>query len=292
MATTVDQSFLEFKKNLEITDLQATTVSTRQSAVRKVVQAGATVLEDFLTGSYARSTMIAPLKDADIDIFFVLDASYFTFFNGQNGGPVGLLDWIKRILLKTYTQTPGISRNGQAVTVRFSDFVVDVVPGFYRSGGGFLIPDSFNGSWIATDPKKHVELMSASNLAHNGDMVPLVKMIKAWNKENGDYFRSFHAEMMALHIFSGVTISNYPSGARFFFDKARAVVMQTLPDPAGYGGNVGDYLKTEQQKREAQAKLQAAYESALKAEEYASRYYSHSIDMWRKIFGKYFPSYG
>lgn len=216
MATTVDQSFREFKKRLEITDLQATTVSTRQSTVRQVVQAGATVLDDFLTGSYARSTMIAPLKDADIDIFMVLDASYFTFFNGQNGGPAGLLDWIKRILLKTYTQTPSISRNGQAITIRFSDFVVDVVPGFYRSGGGFLIPNSFNGSWIATDPKIHVKLMSESNAVHNGDLVPLVKMIKAWNKENGDYLRSFHLEMMALHILSGVTISDYPSGIRFF----------------------------------------------------------------------------
>jgi hypothetical protein len=60
-----------------------------------------------------------------------------THFNGQNGGPSGMLDWTKRILLKTYTQTPDISRNGQAVTIRFSDFVVDIVPGFYRQGGGF-----------------------------------------------------------------------------------------------------------------------------------------------------------
>ena len=249
MATTVDQSFREFKKETGDYGPPSHDRFDRQSTVRQVVQAGATVLDDFLTGSYARSTMIAPLKDADIDIFMVLDASYFTFFNGQNGGPAGLLDWIKRILLKTYTQTPSISRNGQAITIRFSDFVVDVVPGFYRSGGGFLIPNSFNGSWIATDPKIHVKLMSESNAVHNGDLVPLVKMIKAWNKENGDYLRSFHLEMMALHILSGVTISDYPSGIRFFFDKARILVMQPL-HPAGYGGDLGDYLDTDQKESE------------------------------------------
>ena len=42
--------------------------------MRDALARGFTVLESFLTGSYARSTMIAPLKDADIDIFIVLDA--------------------------------------------------------------------------------------------------------------------------------------------------------------------------------------------------------------------------
>ena len=75
---------------------------------------------------------------------------------------------MKRTLMKTYTSTPDISRNGQAVTIRFTDFTVDVVPGFNRQGGGYLIPNSIRQSWLSTDPKKHVELVSASNTAHNG----------------------------------------------------------------------------------------------------------------------------
>jgi len=78
MATTVQQSFLRFKQNLEITGLQASTVSTRQqSSVREVVERRFGVLDSFLTGSYSRSTMIAPLKEADVDIFFVLESKYF-----------------------------------------------------------------------------------------------------------------------------------------------------------------------------------------------------------------------
>src|SRR6266536_3618537 len=52
----------------------------------------------------------------------------------------------------------GVSRNGQAVTITFADFEVDVVPGFYRKGGGYLIPDSVLNRWIETDPKQHVEI--------------------------------------------------------------------------------------------------------------------------------------
>ena len=140
--------------------------------------------------------MIAPLKDEDVDVFFVMDVKYYYNYNdGQNGGQAGLLDLVKRTLRKTYTRTPDISRNGQAVSIRFDDFVVDVVPSFNRQGGGYLIPNSVTQSWISTDPKKHVELMRDSNLAHNGDLVPLVRMIKGWNKCISDHFRAFHLEV-------------------------------------------------------------------------------------------------
>lgn len=115
MATAIPQSFLKLKQNLEITDLQASTVSTRQNSVREVMEA-----------------------------------------------------WI-----------------------------VDVVPGFRREGGGFLIPNSANQSWISTDPKKHVAMMTAANKTHSGSLVPLIKIIKAWNKNNNKYFSSFHLAVKA-----------------------------------------------------------------------------------------------
>jgi len=294
MATSIQQSFAKLKQNLEITGLQGSTVSTRQRSVREVVEAGLTVLDSFLTGSYSRNTMIAPLKEADVDIFVVLAPDYYHHYNnGQNGGQAGLLDLVKRTLLKTYTRTPDISRDGQAVTIRFEDFVVDVVPGFSRQGGGYLIPNSISHNWISTDPKRHVEIMSTANGAHNGDLVPMVKMIKAWNKNTNKYFHSFHLEVLALQIFEGVTISDFPSGARFFFDKGRTAIAQKNLDPAGYGGDIGGYINTQEKIQEAVSKFQLAYDRAIKAEDYARRgYIKDAVDMWIKIFGDYFPAYG
>lgn len=294
MATTSRESFLKFKANLEITGLQAETVSVRQKSVREVVEAGLTVTDSFLTGSYSRSTMIAPLKEADIDIFFVLDSQYFHRYNdGQNGGQAGLLDLVKRTLRRTYTKTPDISRSGQAVTIRFDDFMVDVVPGFNRQGGGYLIPNSISSSWISTDPKRHVDLVTAANKVHNGDLVPLIKMIKSWNKTHNAFFRSFHLEVLALQILSGVRISDFSSGTRFFFDKARSLVPQKNLDPAGYGGDVGSYLNTQEKIQEAVSRLQTAYDRSVKAEDFAARgNIREAVDMWCKNFGRYFPAYG
>lgn len=293
MPKTIPEAFKILKSNLEITNLQGTTVSTRQQNIRDAVQDSLTVLSSFLSGSYSRSTLIAPLKDADIDVFIVLDARYYWNYNGQNGGQAGLLDLLKRTLKKTYPTTPDISRNGQAVTVQFTDFSVDVVPGFNREGGGYLIPNSISQSWLSTDPKKHVEIWTAANKAHNGDLIPLIKMIKVWNKTIDSLFRSFHLETMVVQILDTVTISYFPSGARYFFDKGRDYVTKKNPDPAGYGDDVGSYLNTQEKVSNAVSRFSTAYTRALKAEDLAQRgKIEDAIGMWRLVFGDYFPAYG
>jgi hypothetical protein len=173
------------------------------------------------------------------------------------------------------------------------DFNVDVVPAFNRQGGGYLIPNSLDKSWITTDPKKHVELVSASNKAHDNNFVPLVKMIKGWNKKSSQFFSSFHLEVLVLQTLQNVTITDFPSGVRYFFDKARTRVSQKNLDPSGYGGDVGGYINTQDKIQIAVSKFQLAYERALKAEDFERRGYpKDAIEMWIKIFGDYFPSYG
>jgi hypothetical protein len=293
MPTTIPQAFQTLRSNLEITGLQTSLVSTRQKTVREVVTSGLEVTDDFLTGSYSRQTMIAPLNEADVDIFVVLNSRYFHHYNnGQNGGQAGLLDLLKRTLLKTYTRTPDISRNGQAVTIRFEDFVVDAIPAFIRQGGGYLIPNAITASWISTDPARHIELLTQANMVHGNNLVPLIKMIKGWNRQIDRHFRSFHLEVLAMSALNNVTITDFPSGVRYFFDKARALITQQNPDPAGYGGDVGSYLNTQPKIAEAAQHFQTAYERALNAEQLAAQdRIPAAFEAWGKIFGDYFPAY-
>lgn len=289
MATTVKESFRKLKSNLEITNLQQETVSTRQKNVRDAVESGLTVLDSFLTGSYSRSTMIPPLSEADIDIFVVFDPSYY-----EANGQISLLEKVKRVLKNTYPQTPSISRNGQAVTITFTDFMVDVVPAFHRNGGGYVIPSTYNGGfWLATDPKQHVQISSKANSAHKGDLVPLVKMIKCWNRNINKHFRSFHLEVLTWQILDGVTISNFSSGMRYFFDKGRNLISKKNPDPTGYNDDVGFYIDNRMKVGEAVSRFTTAYNRAVKAESYEKNGNIESaINEWRKIFGNNFPAYG
>lgn len=293
MAKTILESFKTFKVNVEITNLQTETVSTRQQNVREAVRNGLDVLDSFLTGSYSRHTLIAPLKQADIDVMVILDSKYFHHYNNKNGGQAGLLDLLKRVLKKTYPTTPDISRNGQAVTIQFTDFAVDVVPAFNRQGGGYLIPNSITQSWLSTDPKQHVQIWSTANQTHAGNFVPLLKMLKAWNLSTNSFLRSFHLETMGLQILNNVTISDFPSGSRYVFDKGREYVTKKNPDPAGYGDDVGAYLNTDDKIKDAVSRFETAYTRAIKAEDLAKRgQISEAVKMWRMVFGDYFPAYG
>ncbi|MFI1926892.1 CBASS oligonucleotide cyclase [Streptomyces sp. NPDC020377] len=284
MPRTAAALFADFRSRLELTDIQASTVADRQNNVRSAVSRHLDVDTDFLTGSYARHTLISPLKQADVDIFTVLHSKYHE--RGANAD-LGLM---RSALMKTY-KTPKVSRNGQAITITFTDFMVDVVPAFNRKGGGYLIPAGGLGKFISTDPKVHESVSSKQNADHGGDLVPLIKMIKAWNRSINRHFRSFHLEVLAWQLFKGVTISNDWSAARFFFEKALLTVRKEVADPAGYGTDVAYYISTEEQFREAESRLTTALGRARRAEEYVRLgNIPSAIDQWRLLFGDYFPA--
>ena len=234
-----------------------------------------------------RDTLISPLKTADIDVFVVLDPKYWTA-----DGQANLLDRVKRLLKKSYPNSPEVSRNGQAVTITFTDFKVDVVPCFYRKDGGYLIPDSHRNQWISTDPLKHITLWTESNKWHAGNLVPLLKMMKAWNK-NRNIMPSFALEVAVYKALQNITISDLPSAIRYAFDKMRVSVKSKIADPSGYSDDVAADVTMGAKMDTVVSALETAYTRAKAAEEYASRgNIEAAFERWRLIFGDYFPSYG
>jgi predicted nucleotidyltransferase len=286
MATTILSGFQALKQNLEITGLQALTVSTRQKNVRDAVAAEMTVLSSFLTGSYVRHTLISPLAEADIDIFVVLSSNYY-----EQDGWARLLDKLKGVLQKQYPKTPAIGRDGQAVTIQFTDFTVDIVPAFKRSGGGYLIPDTIQKRWVPTDPTVHTQVMSDANAQSNQMLIPIVKMVKGWNRVIKYAFDGFYLELAARSIFANVPIRDFPSGVRFFFDKGRERVKYKIIDPAGYGDQINP-LRNVTTVDDAVSRFQTAYNRSVKAEQFAADGKTEdAFEEWRKVFGSYFPTW-
>lgn len=287
MAKTIEEAFRVLRTNLEITGLQESTVSTRQQRIRSLLEADFQILDSFLGGSYRRNTMVAPLSAADVDIFVILHPNHYAATGQQQ-----LLKAVQKTLLKTYTRTPRIRPDGHAVTITFTDFKVDVVPGFARKGGGYLIPDAANGRWIGTDPKKHVEIWSAANKRHNGALIPLIKMIKGWNKSRG-LLRSFHLETITLHVLNNVTISNDPSGFRFVLEKAQKWLDAPLPDPAGFSKDIGAHLCQPAEIEAVRNRLAWGAARAREAELLNSQgKVAEAFAKWSLLLPGYFPAYG
>jgi hypothetical protein len=99
-------------------------------------------------------------------------------------------------------------------------------------------------------------------------------------------------EVLALETLTGVTITDLPSGLRFFFQQAMARIRGPSYDPAGYGDNIGRYI-TQATVDEAVRKFQGAFNSAMAAEQYARRgQIPQSIEIWRHLLPNHFPAYG
>ena len=289
MARTVLQAFETFKTNLEITTLQTSTVSTRQNNLRSKLGAALPITDTFLTGSYVRDTLIAPLYNADVDVFIVLDDK---LRDNTLDGPSNILNKVRRAVSGCYTEATQSSRNGQAITIKFSDFLVDVVPAFKHQVNGYSIPDPAKRSWIRTDPISHITMWSDTNKLQNGRFKPLIKMLKAWNRSsNNSYLHSFHLESMIRSTFRYRLIESYPAACQYFFQNAMNHLV--VDDPSGLGGLLSDYLTSDLASYLATS---VSLGDAAKASQTA-QYYNHlgnnevAINQWKSIFGDYFPSY-
>ncbi len=250
MLMTVAEAFKNFRSNLEPTKSEADDAANRQQKIRSQVETDIGVTNSFLTGSYARSTAVRPLKD--VDIMVVLAESERTY---TDEAPSRILDEIASILEPHY---PGrVTSQDRSVMVEFgvqivddtSDKVVsvDVVPAF-SDGAHYTIPDVRTGQWMATNPKVHQEIATACNNELSGHWVPMVKMIKKANSHAGDSAGSkpvkpsFLLEVMAHKLLVGPWTGTLPLELRAFFASAADLIDQPWPDPAGLGPNVSDRL--------------------------------------------------
>ena len=97
---------------------------------------------------------------------------------------------------------------------------------------------------------------------------------------------------MTTDILTNVNITDYPSGARYVFDKGREKIKYKQADPANFGGSVNP-INNVNTVEEAVSRFTNAYNRAVKAEEYArANNIPAAFEEWRKIFGNYFPAYG
>lgn len=286
MATSISAAFDQLKSNLEISGLQTSTVSTRQQNVRTAVEKDFPLSNSFLIGSYKRHTMIAPLKKADIDVFVVIDDDEWSTYSNA---PSQLLTDIRATLRKTYPETPTISKSGQAVTITFTDFKVDVVPAFHYSGDSYVIPDDERKQWLITAPEQHTQLVTSSNQTNFDRLVPLIKMIKQWNRHNDSNLRSFYLEMLAVDCFIYQRVnSEYDQSFHTFIQHSLSSLGSGMADPSSSDGYVKQY--DEGDFSSSMTLLQNTNNCILQAWRYeTSGQLEQASREWRKIFGDYFP---
>jgi hypothetical protein len=291
---TVDEAFERFRQRLELSDNEQQDAIRRHNDVRECIRAGFHIERDFLTGSYARHTKTKPLKD--VDIFFCLGEADRHW---RSKPPVEVLNAFERRLAAKYG-ADSVEPGRRCVTVEFDKrnptadqegkvLSNDAVPA-YELADCYEIPDRVLGRWIRTDPDIHKEKSTAKNKECGGKWVPLVKMLKRWNRSADKPIEpSFLIEVMALELVDP-PFTTYPGAVRRFFAAAQDGIMKSWPDPAGFGPPVSDQM-TPGKRQAAAAVLRAADLNSARAVRLEQQGKTgEALALWREIIGRYFPT--
>lgn len=175
--------FSTFCSNLQIRD--DGTISTRYKNITRRLNTdfwstNSEVAHSLYVGSYGRNTAIAGFSD--MDMIFWLPYDLYVRYDGYSGnGQSALLQAVKTSIERTYATT-SLRADGQVIQVPFNDGITfEVVPAFVNKDDSFTYPDANNGgSWKITNPRPEIEAMRQRNLATNGNLIPLCRMMRDW----------------------------------------------------------------------------------------------------------------
>lgn len=290
---TTEDAFEKFRQRLELSETERQNTIKRHNDVRDVIRADFSVDRDVLTGSYKRHTKTKPLKD--VDVFFVLSQAERDKYRSKP--PADLINAFVKSLRAVYGEA-AVEPGRRCATVTFERnttdeegkvLSIDAVPAFVVDDC-YEIPDRVRGDWVKTDPEIHRQQATAKNTELGGKWVPLVKMVKRWNRHAGKPIKpAFLIEVMMQGLVDA-PFTTYPSEIRRFFAAALGGLDREWPDPAGYGPPVSEQMTPEMIATAKEKLRQAEMKAALAVRLEKQGKQGESIALWREIIGRYFPT--
>ena len=199
---------------------------------------------------------------------------------------------------KRYPNNTKVNVDSPCIVVNFLDYKFEIVPAYGYSDSPDLYSSPAPGSkeWMDCYPNVPDKWLSSCNHANNSLFIPLIKMIKQWNRHNKVGLKSFHLELLTEKVFGNVTsIQSYPQAIYdWMYCVHDWILYKDYPfvlEPGKSYTCVDDYLYENQFRlRVVRKKLEAGLKNAERAWNlYQKGRYSAAKRLWNRIFGSKFP---
>jgi hypothetical protein len=198
-----------------------------------------------------------------------------------------MLDDVKASLKKRYDNGTKIKVDGQVVGVFFSNYRVEVLPAYEDADGNFTHGDTNTGTWKLTKPRPEIEAVNKLNSETNGNLKDACKMLRAWRNHVGINMGGLLIDTLGYNFFDGrddydkATFKDYPQMLVDLFTYLGDLEEQDYWWAPGSNQRVKCKIKFQPKAKKAAKRCQEALDEA---EE------SKKIKIWKKVFGRPFPS--
>lgn len=291
MKRSVDTSFLILDENLNLDPVVRFTAQNLHNTIRDDLKAIGLIAGSFLQGSFARKTMLKPLKD--VDIVCLLPEERWERLRGP-GGPGSAMESFKAPITARW---PGVQfdvgekPSGKAlrVTLPGIDFTIDLVPAFDQPGDYVLIGDRFEDTWEPSNTRIQLRRVADRNQATDGRFVHQVRELKELTKHQAalGFVKGIVVESLAFAAI-GTKVADKDAVAAVLAH-AQDAVKGPILEPAG-DDDVTAKWTAEEREAAGRAYAQAARAAveALALERAGDE--DAAIGVWHSLFGDNFPS--
>lgn len=290
-ADTVAEAFDRYDEHLKLDPDERDAAREVHNCIRDVLHAAGIIVSAFLQGSFARKTMLAPLKDIDM---IVILASAHEHLRDDPAGPAKAMQTIIEALCVEFPDAT-FERGRHAVKIDFGDdgFTFDCVPAFEAGNAArdVLIANTDDGTWDRSNTRALIATVQERNQDCDGRWVHHARMCKdfvakvlAWLVP--DKLPGLVSESICHAAVTGPM--SHPEAMAAVLRTGARMLSGPISDPTGV-----DVLTDKTPDRVLDA-AQAAFASASDKAEQALQLAAASdeaaaVELWHAIFGEGFP---
>jgi hypothetical protein len=292
LVSTVADGFARYDDHLKLDPDERDRARDTHHEIRDVLRSAGVIVDAFLQGSFARKTMLAPLRD--IDMVVIMALAHADLLDDPNG-PATAMELIVEALAAAYPDAV-VTSGCHAVKINFGDggFTFDVVPAFEvgNEPRDVRIADVDSGRWELSNTRELIRVVQERNQACAGRWVRQARMTKDFAVGALEHLAQATLPGLVSEAICYATIAGSASHADAMAAVLRAgaeMLLGPISDPTGF-----DVLTDDIDDDLLMAAQQAFADGADRAEEAlrlaADGDEEAAVDVWCGIFGDGFPA--
>jgi len=296
---TVEQSFHKFLTNLNPTDKQRERIQKSRDSIDSLllndpkIHLNTRKQISFLTGSYSRNTIIRPIDDIDLYVRIHYRK------HAEDQSPMSVLRLMAQAIRRRYSGNSKVDVDAPCIVVQFWGYKFEVVPayGHEEDSDLYSVPAPGSKEWMQCYPNVPNKWLSSCNHINDSYFIPIIKMLKHWNRYNKVGLKSFHIELLTSRVFTEQTnIYSYPQGILDWMYCVKSWLDEKdhpfMLEPGKSYAFVDDYLYEKPFRiRVARNRLEKGLKKAQTAWNlYQKGKFKSAKNIWHHMFGSKFPS--